>query len=694
MEQDSLSSHNITIHHTGELPAVIEQATKLMGLEETSEGKGAFAKDVLRIEIAGPDQPHLTLVDLPGLIHSENKLQTAHDVEVIGKLVEKYIGNPRTIILPVISAKNDYANQIILKKAREADPEGRRTLGIITKPDDLYPFSDNEKAFMNLAENRDISFALGWHVLRNRNAQEMKSSFAEREREENKFFSLSQWARLPAENQGIVSLRSKLSDLLYQHIKQELPALRKELDAIYERTESQLMKLGESRATVQEQRQYLTRLSIQFHDLTRSAASGIYDHAYFNSSQVRSFAMVDNPNRLCAMVASCGLEFSDIMNKHGHKYSFNSRLTFGAANSFAPGNSTVRTVKVGNDDVVIDQIGLGPNESMSLVKRVLANNRGTELPGSFNPRLIGELYQIQSQNWGKLAVHHIAHIAALCEAFCNALRNHLAPRRTSNGYLDNVLEEALARRVHAAKVELGKLLDDEKCPPLTFNHYYTLTIQKSRSQKRKRASADVDGSSATPSEKRPKIGSATSAFGVPGAMLGFGGRNDGASPSQVVIPKAPVAVENEEGEIVFEDWEAESDTKVILMDMVNTWSPPVEFKADQFRMSTLVATQSRPYSRTTRYTCLFLTISTLTQFQVARKTFIDNIEKQVIRRHLINGLEDIFSPAVVAGWSDEEIGMAAAEPKATTLRRHDLGLRLERLQKGIEVFKRAERMTE
>ena len=170
-EQDSLSSHKITIHHTGELPAIIEQATKLMGLEETAEGKGAFAKDVLRIEIAGPDQPHLTLVDLPGLIHSENKLQTAHDVEVIGKLVEKYIGNPRTIILPVISAKNDYANQIILKKAREADPEGRRTLGIITKPDDLYPFSDNEKAFMNLAQNRDVSFALGWHVLRNRNAQ-------------------------------------------------------------------------------------------------------------------------------------------------------------------------------------------------------------------------------------------------------------------------------------------------------------------------------------------------------------------------------------------------------------------------------------------------------------------------------------------------------------------------------------------
>jgi hypothetical protein len=120
----------------------------------------------------------------------------------------------------------------------------------------------------------------------------------------------------------------------------------------------------------------------------------------------------------------------------------------------------------------------------------------------------------------------------------------------------------------------------------------------------------------------------------------------------------------------------------------------VEFKADQSRMSTLVATQSRPYSRTTRYNHLVLTIFTLTQLQVARKTFIDNIEKQVIRRHLINGLENIFSPAVVAGWNEEEIAMAAAEPKATTTKRNDLALRLDRLQKGIEVFKRAERMTE
>jgi hypothetical protein len=60
----------------------------------------------------------------------------------------------------------------------------------------------------------------------------------------------------------------------------------------------------------------------------------------------------------------------------------------------------------------------------------------------------------------------------------------------------------------------------------------------------------------------------------------------------------------------------------------------------------------------------------------------------VIRRHLINGLEDIFFPAVVAGWTDEEIAVAAAEPKATTVKRQDLEDRLGRLKK---VFKEAER---
>lgn len=73
----------------------------------------AFTEDILRVEISGPKQPQLTIVDLPGLIHSHNKRQIEHDVKLVTNLVAKYMANPRSIILAVVSAKNDFPNQIV-----------------------------------------------------------------------------------------------------------------------------------------------------------------------------------------------------------------------------------------------------------------------------------------------------------------------------------------------------------------------------------------------------------------------------------------------------------------------------------------------------------------------------------------------------------------------------------------------------
>jgi hypothetical protein len=90
---------------------LFEQAKDAMGL--LSVGANAFTEDILRVEISGPTQPQLTIVDLPGLIHSHNKHQTEHDVELVTSLVAKYMANPRSIILAVVSAKNDFPNQIV-----------------------------------------------------------------------------------------------------------------------------------------------------------------------------------------------------------------------------------------------------------------------------------------------------------------------------------------------------------------------------------------------------------------------------------------------------------------------------------------------------------------------------------------------------------------------------------------------------
>jgi hypothetical protein len=64
------------------LPGLIDKVTKIRGLDDGIK-TGAFSRDVLQIVIEGSGRPALTLVDLPGLIHSENKSQTAEDVQLI-----------------------------------------------------------------------------------------------------------------------------------------------------------------------------------------------------------------------------------------------------------------------------------------------------------------------------------------------------------------------------------------------------------------------------------------------------------------------------------------------------------------------------------------------------------------------------------------------------------------------------------
>lgn len=163
-----------------------------------------------------------TLVDLPGLIHSSNRSQTEADKELILNLVKEYINNSRTIILAVVSAKNDMANQIIVDYARKADQDNKRTLGIITKPDFLREGTENELSWIEIAQNKDVYLERGWHMLKNRGDNEMGFTFVERNEAETLFFSKGRYADLPREHVGIEALRERLSKLLLSHLIKEL----------------------------------------------------------------------------------------------------------------------------------------------------------------------------------------------------------------------------------------------------------------------------------------------------------------------------------------------------------------------------------------------------------------------------------------------------------------------------------------
>ena len=78
---------------------------------------------------------YLTLVDLPGMTKVPVKGQPQDIEEQIRKLAYKFIAPANALILALTAANTDLANSDALKLAREVDPDGERTIGVVTKID-------------------------------------------------------------------------------------------------------------------------------------------------------------------------------------------------------------------------------------------------------------------------------------------------------------------------------------------------------------------------------------------------------------------------------------------------------------------------------------------------------------------------------------------------------------------------------
>lgn len=124
MKKTELNNFKPSTCDLNKFDVIIKEASAAMGIGSSTTSN--FAQDTLRVEISGPTQPHLTLVDLPGLFHSQNKDQSTADKEAVYAMVGSYVAKSRSIILAVATAKNDLNNQTVLDFVRKYDPEGLR----------------------------------------------------------------------------------------------------------------------------------------------------------------------------------------------------------------------------------------------------------------------------------------------------------------------------------------------------------------------------------------------------------------------------------------------------------------------------------------------------------------------------------------------------------------------------------------
>ena len=119
------------------------------------------------------------------------------------------------------------------------------------------------------------------------------------------------------ERVGVMSLQRFLHNLLDQHIERELPKVREEIRNLMEKTEQEITALGDDRPTIGHLRMFLSRLAMQFHNLTTSALHGNYhetDPTFFGASGVETHS-----TRLRALTHRLNSDFSSYMRDNGQK---------------------------------------------------------------------------------------------------------------------------------------------------------------------------------------------------------------------------------------------------------------------------------------------------------------------------------------------------------------------------------------
>nr|XP_020474864.1 dynamin-1-like protein isoform X2 [Monopterus albus] len=225
--------------------------------ERVSGNNKGISDEPIHLRIFSPHIVNLTLVDLPGITKVPVGDQPK-DIELqIRALILKYISNPNCIILAVTAANTDMATSEALKVAREVDPDGRRTLAVVTKLDLMDAGTDA----MDVLLGRVIPVKLGLIGVVNRSQLDInnKKSVADAVRDEHAFLQ-KKYPSLANRN-GTKYLARTLNRLLMHHIRDCLPELKTRINVLAAQYQSLLSSYGEP---VEDQSATLLQLITKF----------------------------------------------------------------------------------------------------------------------------------------------------------------------------------------------------------------------------------------------------------------------------------------------------------------------------------------------------------------------------------------------------------------------------------------------
>ncbi|EDQ85840.1 uncharacterized protein MONBRDRAFT_28892 [Monosiga brevicollis MX1] len=203
----------------------------------TGSNKG-ISNIPINLRVYSPHVLNLTLVDLPGLTKVAVGDQPADIENQIRGMLMEFITKDNCIILAVTPANQDLANSDALKLAKEVDPEGVRTIGVITKLD-LMDSGTDARAILT---NEFLPLRRGYIGVVNRSQKDIdgRKDIRAALDAERKFFLMHPSYKDIASKNGTPYLQKALNQQLTNHIRECLPGIRNKLQKQLVALESQV----------------------------------------------------------------------------------------------------------------------------------------------------------------------------------------------------------------------------------------------------------------------------------------------------------------------------------------------------------------------------------------------------------------------------------------------------------------------
>ncbi|KAJ3149402.1 hypothetical protein HDU89_003764 [Geranomyces variabilis] len=399
-------------------------------MKDVLKATAGVSETVLVIELGSPELPNLTIIDLPGYVHTLVKGQSENFKQKIDNMVDNFIRDRRSIILAVIPANKDFATNVVLQRAQEWDPEGDRTIGVVTKPDLVD--QGTEAAVVRMIQGHYKELKLGYYMVRNRSHMDLQNgvNLAVAVAKEAEFFTQPAWNAINARQLGTQQLQKAVVEVLAAHVVKEFPAMRQEIQESIQSTAARLAELG----------QPLVDPKDRFHLLhfSTSTLKEVYDAFVRGDYHLHPSIKV----KLRAKVQ----ELNETLYKD------------------------LKAVRV---------VGTNMKATVTRVKKIIAENRGTELPGFANYNAFLAITVDLVKQWRDIVIAYMHSIERLVTEFIAAAVKYAVDPRIRK-QISVAAESAVKASCKKNSDEALTMWKDELAMPMTCNNCFSNTLQKLR----------------------------------------------------------------------------------------------------------------------------------------------------------------------------------------------------------------------